>query len=61
MLKFYYVGDYNRSKNSKIKLGVSYLIEPPLESSPIDKMLPLFKKWQYTFSNQVTNVETIIL
>ena len=50
MLKFCYLGGYDRIFNSglegnivKVKLGVGVLIEPPLKSSPKDKMLTSFK------------------
>ena len=36
-------------------------MEPQLKSSPNDKMLSSFKKGQYTYSNPLTYLETIIL
>ena len=51
MLKFSYVGDYNKDVNSGLQgqqfrnlIGVCFLIEPPFKSSPNDRMLPSFRR-----------------
>ena len=50
-----------RGNNLEIKLGLVFMIEPPLKSSLIDKTYPHSKEGQYTYSNRLTNLETIIL
>ena len=50
-----------RDNTLDIKLRLVFLIELPLKSSPNDKILPSFKRGPYTYSNQITNLETIIL
>jgi hypothetical protein len=65
-LKFSYVAYYNRNVNSgfggqhfRNEMGVALLIEPPLKSSPNDKMLPLFKRGgALCLLIQLTNLET---
>ena len=51
MLKFCYVGNYNKNVNSGLEtqqfrnyVRVGFLIEPSLKLSPSDEMLPSFKR-----------------
>ena len=38
-----------------------FLIEPPLKSSPNDKMIPSFNEAQYTYSDQLTKLQTFVI
>ena len=71
---FYYVGDYigyyDRNVNSgledqqfrdQIRDKMVFLIESPLKSSANDTMLSRSREGQYIYSNELTNLETIIV
>ena len=71
MLKICYVAKINRNVNSGLEgqqcrneIGVGFLINPSLKLSPNEKNVTLIQKRgniQYTYSNQLTSLETIIL
>ena len=70
MLELCYIGDYNRIVDSGLEgqqfrneIRVGFFIEPPLKSSPEErKQCYLYsKERQYTYANQLTNLETTIL
>ena len=71
MLKIGFVAKINRNVSSGLEgqqcrneIGVGFLINPSLKLSPNEKNATLVPKRgniQYTYSNQLTSLETIIL